>query len=352
MAHIPEFPELVSLELDRDEEGHRSYAVVHQVRKTSRNDGPYAVLLTPGLPVPGGIFAFGNDLDPWAWCRPNAKVSRHQDEQGAFWRVQQTFSSKPNEDEDKERCNDQEVEDPLLEPDKVSGSFELYQEEATIDKDGVAIQSSSFEPIRGAQVEFDKHRAVVKIDQNVADLELPLLTQMNNTLNDAPLWGLPARCIKLKVGGWERHYHGFCNVYYSRSLEFEIRFDTFDRMIIDEGTKVLNGHWGTGEAPEGTGWVEDEIDGARPDRDDPSHWVTFRDRNGDPQHCIIAAQTPPGDPTGTRFAGGYPIGHGIITDDGGVPITEDVDVTDDPAEITIQYYEESNFLLLGIPLTL
>lgn len=342
-------PELYSLELSRDSEGHREYKVVHRVRVTSRDDGPYVALTTPGVPLPGSFYAFGNDLDLWAWCRPDAKVSRHEDPQGTWWLVEQTFSSKPQTDKDKERCQDQQIEDPLMEPNKVSGSFELFTEEATFDKDGNPITSTSGEQLRGPSVEFDKHKATVTIEQNVPDLQLPLLTELNNTVNDAPLWGLPARCIKLRIGSWEKRFHGQCSIYYTRRLEFSIDFESFDRTVIDEGSKVLNGRWGTGEGSEGTGWVELEIDGARPNRENPSHYVQFRDRNGDASRCIIAAMTV-GDDDGVPS--GYPVGHGSITDDAGIPIPEDLDVSDDPAELFIQKYTEGNFLLLGIPITL
>jgi hypothetical protein len=351
MANLYNFPEFVGSTMERDAEGHREYKVVHQIRRSLKNDGPYSVLNTPGLPLPGAYFYFGNDIDPWAWCRPTASIARHVDEQGTFWRVTQTFSTKPigEEDKDKEKCQDQQIEDPLMEPPKISGSFVIYQEEATFDKDGFAILSSSGEPIRGAQVEFDRHKAKVVIQQNVADLQLPLLTAMANTVNDAPLWGMAARCIKFTPTSWERHYHGQCSVYYSRTLEFDVDSETFDRTVLDEGTKVLNGRWGTGAGdPAGSkGWVELPIDGGRPDFDNASHWTLFKDRAGNPAHCIIAKMID-------GSASGYPVGLGsdTIVNSIGIPIPEDADVLDEPHEILIQKYEASNFLLLGIPLTL
>jgi hypothetical protein len=66
---------------------------------------------------------------------------------------------------------------------------------------------------------------------------------MIDTVNMFPLWGLPPRCIKLSNAPWEKKFWGLCEQYYTLTLEFELRSDTFDKDLNDIGTKVLNGHW-------------------------------------------------------------------------------------------------------------
>lgn len=238
-------------EMQRDEAGHREYKALWLVKVDDKDDGPAIVLQTPGLPLPGSIWVFGNDVDLWAWCRPNALIKPHEHEEGdphLWWTVEQTFSTTPLP-LSIQRCQDTPIEDPLLEPPKVSGSFIKFQEEAQFDKDGLSIHTSSWEQLRGNQVEFDKNRPSVSIEQNVATqyeaVTLPAIYM--DYVNDSEMWGLPARTVKLSNATWSKQYHGQCQTYYTRTLEFEINYSTFDRALLDEGTKVLQGHWGTGK---------------------------------------------------------------------------------------------------------
>lgn len=312
--------------LDRDEDGHRTYTVKHLVGTTDYSDGPQTVLVASGLPNIGAFWDYGNDLDGWAFCTPQRKVQKFrgikEGHKHAFWEVTSYFTTK----RDSKRCQDESIEDPLLEPDRISGSFVKYTKEVMKDKDGNRIKTSSHELIRGPQVEFDHNRPTVTIEQNVADLGLETFSQMIDTVNDATLWGLGSRKIKLSNVSWSRQVYGTCDYYYTRSFEFDVDYNGFDREVLDEGTKVLNGHWTTDQTGTGTGlastWVLDDIDGAAPNPDNPQHFIRYKDRNGE----------------NTR----------VVLDGNGQPL----DGADAPVYFTIRYYSESNFLSLGIPLTL
>lgn len=284
--------------LTRDEAGYREYRAVHRVATTDSNDGPARVLATPGLPLPGSVWNFKNDLDIWVWCRANAEV-RPVVEPGSNdeWEIEQIYSNRPPApgSTQAQRCQDLAVEDPLLEPQKVSVSFVKYQEEATHDRFGMPIRSSSHEMLRGPQVEFDVTRWTVKIEQNVAAHNLPLVDSMRDTVNDTTLWGFPRRCVKLSNFTMEKVYYGQCSVYYKRTFEFDINGRTFDRDLLDEGTKVLNGHWDntTGE------WVLDNVGGDAPDPNNPQHFVRYKDRNGENLRVVLnGAGVPAGAVTG------------------------------------------------------
>lgn len=229
----------------RDDQGFREFSVTNLVKTTDVMDGPYVVMNAAGLPAIGSIWNFGNDVDTWAFCQPYMRVSRHKQltdgEKGVWWEVTQKFSTKPIS-----RCQDTPVEDPLLEPQKVSGNFGKYTIEAVYDRNGNLLKSSSHEQIRGRQVEFDNNKPSVVIQQNVANLGLSTFSQMIDTVNDGPMWGLSARMIKLSNAPWERKFYGKCHIYYTRTLEFDIDYKTFDRVALDEGTKVLRGHWISG----------------------------------------------------------------------------------------------------------
>ena len=298
----------------RDDEGFREFTVTHLVKTTSVADGPYIVMNASGLPAIGSVWSFGNDLDVWAFCYPYMKVDIHQPKEGDknyWWRVDQKFSTKPLT-----RCQTQNVEDPLSEPQKVSGNFGKFTIEAVYDRFGNLIKSSSHEQIRGRQVEFDNNKPSVVIQQNVAALGLSTFAQMIDTVNDGPMWGLPARCVKLSNAPWERKYYGACYVYYTRTFEFDIDYNTFDRTALDEGTKVLRGHWDrdTG-SPTYREWIVD----AGVSVTKPTHFDRYKDWNGENTRAILNGA--------------------------GVPITSAASA----GEIDVEYYQQSNFFTLGIP---
>lgn len=406
---------------ERDEYGYRTFTITHLV-KSDLDDGPFTVLNTAGLPVPGDLWSFGNDVDMWAWCRPNAKVKRHSGygdgEAARYWLVEQTFSTKPPERDDR-GCQDTPIEDPLLEPAKINGTINNKTFEATYDRHNVAILNSAHEPVRGKQVEFDGGEDTIEIEQNIPILNLPLLKKTRNTLNNAPLWGLPARCIKLSNYTWERKFFGQCSLYYVRKLKFDTstrlladkqslssaavatsgalyavgnilqlaggtfvtaatiivtgignngtlasfsianggEYTTgatpsnpvtltalegsginatlnatwgdalvsgFDRDLLDEGTKVLHGRWAsTGK------WTLLDINGVPPDPENPQHFDRFTDRNGNPARVLLDGS---GRPALVQVGTGT-----------------DVDDTTEQGKIHVEYYRESDFLLLGIP---
>ncbi len=231
--------------VERDDEGHRTYEVKWLI-VADPADGPASILLSGVIANVGEIWNFSTDsIDAWAFTTPYVKVQRHdakEGENGRHWAVTQRYTTKPVRP-DRQRCQDLKIEDPLMEPPKVSGGFQKYTEEATRDRYGEPILNSSWELIRGQVVEFDANRPTVRVEQNVPLLGVEVFAPMIDTLNDSTLWGLPSRCWKLDNVSWERLYFGGCSVYYRRTLEFAGRFEGWDRTVQDEGSKVLNGDW-------------------------------------------------------------------------------------------------------------
>lgn len=307
----------------RNKEGIREFKLTSLIETDSVNDGPQTVMNSPGLAVVGSVWQPGNDLDLFVFCTPGMRVSVHDERPGepnTYWRVEQIFSSKPMEE-----CEDELEDDPLLKPQKVSGNFAKYMQEVSRDRHGELIVSSSHEQLRGSQVEFDHNRPAVRIEQNVAALELATFSSMIDTVNDEPLWGLDARCIKLSNVSWERRRYATCTFYYTRVLDFDVDFNDFDRDLLDEGTKVLNGHW-----DEDTGlWVLDDIGGEAPDKTNAQHFMRAIDRAGN-------------------------IVDRVVLDGNGEPISASAGTGTEAGsagQIPVEYYPESNFLLLGIPTT-
>lgn len=316
---------IISWEGNEDEEGHREWVVKHLVRCTDYSDGPATVMRASGLPVIGAFWDYGNDYDPWAFCTPRRTVKMRNPKEGwkgKYWEVSSYFSTRRNS----RRCMDESIEDPLLEPDRISGSFVKYTKEVVRDKNGNWIKSSSHELIRGPQVEFDHNRPSVVIERNIGSLGLETFSEMVDTVNDSTLWGLPARRIKLSNVNWTRNYVGTCDPYFTVTYEFDIDFNGFDKEALDEGTKVLHGHWETDQTGTGTGlgtnWVLDQIDGQDPNPNNPQHFDRYKDRYGENARVVLNGAGEP------------------------------LSVGDSPVFIQIAYYRESNFLLLGIPTTL
>lgn len=318
---------------ERDDDAHRTYKV-KQLVKADFADGPNTVMNCPELPQIGDLWLFYDDVDTWAFCWPTRTVTPFmvkEGDPGRDWEVETTFTTRPVP----RRCLQQEPEDPLLEPQKVSGTFVKYTVEAITDMAGDLILNSAHEQLHGPAVEFDANRPTVKIEQNVPSLELELFASMVDTVNDAPLWGLNARCVKLSNVSWERLFYGNCYYYYKRTLEFDISYNSFDRIVLDEGTMVLHGYWSQTD----DSWVVAPIEGVTPDPSNPLHFIQFTDRMNQPAHVILNGAGLPAYTDITILSYNQRT-RGVIskTGSGG-----------GAGNIGIWYYPESNMLLLGIP---
>ncbi len=287
-----------SVQLTRDDSSHRDYKVCYQVKVDPLTEGPASALLCPGLPQYGDPYNLLGEFDFFATCRYPATITMMEGKPGpsAWYEVELTFTTRP----DTKFCLENQVQDPLLLPPKVSGESTEYTEEATFDRFGNPIVNSAWEQLRGPQVEFDKHRHRVHVEMPVPVLQLELVVQFINKVNAFPIWNCPRRTVKLSNFKWERKFYGICFVYYTWMFDFDIRADTFDRVLLDEGTKVLHGHWD----PTTGNWVLDNIGGAAPDPSDPQHFDRYKDRAGENTRIILnGAGLPAGVAIGTGVLG-------------------------------------------------
>jgi hypothetical protein len=377
----------------RGQDGHTDYHVVLLV-KSAINEGPDAILNAGGLPAIGAPYAGSSlpatsagiitDFNPWAFRWPNAEVSIHQEKKGEgvnFHEIDLLFSTRPLE-----RCMTQLPSNPLSEPPKIGGSFTKYTREALVDRFGNPIWNSSLENITGQVVERDYNTASVTIEMNFANFGGGIWAPMIDTLNDSTLWGLPPRCVKLSNVRWQRKLYSVCTFFYNFTYEFDINFETFDRLLADKGTRVL--------APGGNPF-------------NPGHYIVYQDLNGNlvpvtldgsgnawsgisPSYTIttvtnaglpqVFITTNPANPfssgdqviiTGvqgpilvngtwsidqiispTVFVVTAPNLTSLPTYIGGSGICGSINDTTAPGSLWVQFYDESNFLLLGIPSSL
>jgi hypothetical protein len=290
-----------------DENGFLDYKITYRVHSDVW-DGPTNVLFTPGLPLYGSWWIVDGDVNLWAWRRWDAEVKPLvSDEPNEDWDVTYTFSTKwPSPKEgDRPHANDPPG-DPRLDPPKVSGSFVRYSQEATNDRFGNPIFNSAYELLRGNQVEFDRNRLQIRLEFNSSYLPLTYLMAMADTVNAYPLWGVPARCVKLSEPDFELSFFGQGTYYWKIKLVFDIDYGTWDRDLLDEGTKCLHGEFDVG--PKGTGnWMlkavgKDSLGNPiPPDPYNPQHYSRFKDRNGEPCRVVLNGH---GLPAGVLTGGG------------------------------------------------
>jgi len=336
--------------MTRDADGHREYTLTTRV-KVNVGCGPATALSIAALPQPGDIWYFAHgtvrDQDIWATCQPNARVTQvEEDGTNSYFDIEQVFSTKGTS----KRCKDVTIEDPLMIPDEVSGGFNKFQEEATDDRFGCPILTQSFEQVRGPQVEFDKNRPTLTIKQYVPDLQFELLANMIDGVNGYPIWGFSHRCVKLGAISWVKKYYGSCYIYYERTLEFEFNTNTWDRDLLSEGHKVLSGDWDQSSGA----WIDKPIgkSGIMPNKDNPRHYIRFKDRNGENTTVIHDCNGRPADVkvgtapvSGTDWDTGYMVGTGTHLVEGCDGPLDDTNA----CRIHVEVYEDVDFFLLGVP---
>lgn len=222
----------------RDEDGHRYYNITWKLETDDPLDGPAVLYQNWPLPAVGSPYSLDNDYDPWAFCTPEATIAPAPDIQEGdpttVINVTQTWTTKPMN-----RCNETEIENPLLEPYQLSGDFVHEQREASIDRFGEALLHPNFQPITGPLVEQKHSYPSISITFNSAILPLSTYVLLINKVNDAPLWGLPARCIRFIDAKWERILYGVCFYYYRTTYTFEFNIDGFDPEVPAAGSTYL-----------------------------------------------------------------------------------------------------------------
>lgn len=219
---------LLSWKGKRDKDGHREYDARFLVRTDSTAEGPVDVFLCPGLPAIGSYWD-GGSVDTWALCQPDMSVTPVlSNEPNFYWYADVKFSTRPIN-----RCQSSSPGDPLSEPPKISGTFTKFTVDADFHFDGTPITNSAGQKLWG--IKKDANRPTVRIEQNYSSIFLGGLAAAIDTVNDAPLWGLPARCIKLSNATWTRKVYGICSFYYTVAFDFDINFNSFDEVHLDKG---------------------------------------------------------------------------------------------------------------------
>ena len=218
---------------DFDDEGNATYTLTFPVETTHPTDGPDVAMTASGLPVPGAsLGAWGGN----AWAFYNRKGSAKLKKVEALrklWDVQCVFTTRPAK-----RCTTSAVEDPLLEPHRVKGTFQQQTKELLYDNAGAAIKNSAEQRYTGPIVQDTESTPVVELEMNVSWINLNWLADYADSYNNATWWSMPARSIKCTTGPWERVLFGTCYFYFVVRFTFELRLPNWDIVVPDEGTRV------------------------------------------------------------------------------------------------------------------
>jgi hypothetical protein len=215
------------VDLQVDDEGHCDYTLSWNV-ETTLGDGPDEALYGSGMPIPGSAYA----SNPAAYYQRKGSA-RLKDVSGSKrrWVCQTVFSTRPAK-----RCQDTAVGDPLSEPHRIRGSFARYTEEIRADKDGDALLNSANEPITGLTREAS--RPTFEIEQNVAWIDVDVLKEVVDAVNSSTIWGLADRTLRCQSLTWEQLQYGACYKYFHVVSVFEIKEETWDYKILDQGNMV------------------------------------------------------------------------------------------------------------------
>lgn len=279
---------------EADDQGYALYTLTIRVFADG-NEGPLTIASAAGLPQWGDPWDYFGEFDEFSTRTPAVRIERASGtrDQGPAtqYDLTFTFTNKPL-DPTRQRCNDTPIDDPLLEPAKISFDTVQDKEEALYDRFGASITNSAHEVIRGPQNEWDIGRIHISIEHNSPISEAALCFSMLNSVNEDWLWGCPPRTIRLKKVSIKKAYYGQCYLYFVRTFELEVNWRGWDRDILDEATKVLKGHWGS-QSVTGTGtggeavWVLETIDGLPPDPENPAHFIRAKDRNDENMKIVL-----------------------------------------------------------------
>lgn len=220
--------------VETDDEGHADYTLIWGVQTTTLTDGPDVALSAAGLPVPGSsLGSIGGN--PWAFFnRKGGARLKKVDALRKYWDVTTIFTTRPAR-----RCTTSAIEDPLLEPHRVKGSFQQTIQELLYDVNSAAITNSVEQRYTGAIVQDTVSTPIVELEMNVSWLDLTWLANYADSYNNATWWGMPARSLKCTTGPWERVLYGTCYFYFVVRFTFELRLPTWDIVVPDEGTRVI-----------------------------------------------------------------------------------------------------------------
>lgn len=210
-------------------ESERSYTVKFRVFTNNRSDGPQEASSASIIPRRGDPYIYGADNDYGA-IRSGITISlTNVRDSMKDWTIVCTFTSRPM----RTHPDAFQVDDPVLLPPEIGGSFLMMQKPVTRDKDGNCVVNSALDFFEGLTVEDGL--PTLTIAKNYATIDLAQLSDFCPSVNSTPFWGMGVRCWKLTAAPWKRLWKGSGVPYYQISYEFQLNWETWDLKPADRG---------------------------------------------------------------------------------------------------------------------
>lgn len=226
----------VDVSTSADNEGHRTHSVTFRAVTDDTTKKSYSAWLAVATQYPPGTpYSLLGESDSWAFAQRPSRARAEKATNRKSYLVDVDFSTKPAE-----KCSNHNVENPLDEPVKISGSFVRATKVVTQDRLGEQLANSADEPWIPA-AEIDDSRDTLIIEANTAGINLQQRGQARDKVNETPIWGLQPRAAKLSQWQWSIQKYGQCNLYVVNRLEFEINMDLWNDARLDEGFRIKDG---------------------------------------------------------------------------------------------------------------
>jgi len=305
--------------LSVDEKFNRTYTNVYQVIAT-QDESPYDVGSAGNLPFYNTSYKWGTFTDFWAFSRKytvGSPVSCKYRGIACFrYFVTVIFSTDFNSNQAQE-----DLDNPLDIPAKITGSFTSVSKNVSRDKDGRPLVNTAFSELPSQPVsdQYD----TLSIEVNTATINLSYRARMRKKVNQFPMWGLAKRQLKLDTWRWQIGYAGDLE-YVKNTLDFVISYEEHKPDVFNDGPVI--------------GW-----------------YTTIPNKS---LHELIPTD-PEGDlPSGERNAVGVPSGAtrvpigsiGGIAEPEPVYLDKDGKVSKNPTHIRFALEEEANLRSIpGVP---
>lgn len=218
----------LSAESGVDGEGNRTYGVTWAIWTDVATVGPIAVRNALGLTY-SSYYQFYDEQDLGAFFDGVDVQGINLDQSGRLRRYATVkYTTRP-----KKRCDEAQIDNPLLQPEKRSGSFAQFQTPLVKDIFGAAYTNAAGHPLFDA-VKDDSRPSLV-IQKNFPLSHLPVLWSYRDAVNIDTFYGKPKRQWKVMRIAWDEVFLGTCASYAAVTLEFQHDPDMWDFEHVNAG---------------------------------------------------------------------------------------------------------------------